>query len=185
MKKLVLFALFGIITLMAENIDTSIYDEDGFKQTQKEQPTTPTSPTYVVHDMTLVYIERKTKLMWQDEKYTDEENGAYFHHTSSGKVGTWNHSNSYCQSLRHAGYDDWRLPTLDELMALHRYHNSGIKYSQAIDFWTSTPNGGDRYWSVFLADGYAYIHKEEDVQYFRCVRDYSKDKNQHHAVGRI
>ena len=186
MKKSILFTIFGIGLLMAEGdivVDTSIYDEYGFKKTQIERYNPPSQK--ITHDMNIVYIDRKTKLMWQDEKYTDEEEGSYFHQVSLGKVGNWSHANMYCVNLSHAGYIDWRLPTLDEVMALHRYHDSGLKYSQALDFWTSTPHRGDNYWSVFTADGYPHSHNRDDIQHFRCVRDYHKNTDRHSAVGRI
>jgi len=186
MKKSILFTIFGISLLMADSdivADTSIYDEDGFKRTQTEPYNPPSQQINYRKDT--IYIERKAKLMWQDEKYTDEERRAYYQKTSSGKAGTWGHANIYCKSLDYASYSNWRLPTLDELMNLHEYHNSGIKHSEAVDFWTSTPHREDNYWSVFLGDGYGYIHDRDDVQYFRCVREYDKNADRHSAVGRI
>jgi len=183
MKKIIIFAIFGSSLLFSngdivsvgdvEVVDTSIYVGNQ-ELIEAEQ---------AIKD-DLVYIERKAKLMWQDEKYTDDEEGAYFHKRSLGKVGDWNHSNAYCRTLEYAGFDNWRLPTLDELMNLYS-HKTGLKYSQAIDFWTSTPNRGDNYWSVFPTDGFAYSHLKSDTQHFRCVRDFHKNEKKHSASGRI
>lgn len=127
------------------------------------------------YDESLVLIKRRAKLMWQDEKYLDEEEGAYQNKRSLGKAGNWNHAEMYCRSLDYAGAIDWRLPTLDELMALHT-KAAGFKYSQATDFWTSTPDKGRNYWSVYTADGFSHSHNKDDFLYLRCVRDYTKIK---------
>jgi hypothetical protein len=116
-----------------------------------------------------VYIERDADLMWQDELYKDHEEGAYKNGRSSGKAGSWHHAKNYCQSLVYAGYSDWRLPTVNELIHLHEKHNI-LQHSIAADFWSSTPDRGNKYWAVFSAEGFPYKHKRGDSQYIRCVR---------------
>jgi len=156
-----------------EIVDTSIYTETQKLNEIKESVKSNT-----------VYISKETKLMWQDEKYTDDEENAYFHHRSLGKVGNWTHANVYCRTLEYASFDNWRLPTLDELMKLHTTKNK-LKHFQAVDFWTSTPHRGDNYWSIFTGDGYAYSHDRDDKQHIRCVRVYDKNEKKHSASGRI
>jgi len=183
MKKIIIFAILGSGLLFSDGdvvsvgdvevIDTSIYIES---QEVKEAEEAITNH--------LVYITKKTNLMWQDEKYTDDEENAYFHKRSLGKAGNWTHANVYCRTLEYAGFDNWRLPTLDELMKLHSSNNE-LKYSQAVDFWTSTPHRSDNYWSVFAGDGFAYSHERDDAQHIRCLRDYDKNDKKHSASGRI
>ncbi len=36
-----------------------------------------------------------------------------------GESVPWTEANEYCATLEHAGFDDWRLPTLEELRAVH------------------------------------------------------------------
>ena len=67
-----------------------------------------------------VYIEEDAQLMWQDQKYTDKEDGAYERNCSHGKAGNWHHAMNYCERLDSAGYTDWRLPASDELQHIHR-----------------------------------------------------------------
>ncbi|MEA3419856.1 MAG: DUF1566 domain-containing protein [Campylobacterota bacterium] len=116
-----------------------------------------------------VYIEKDADLMWQDELYKDHEEGAYKNGRSAGKAGSLNHANKYCRSLNYAGYSDWRLPTVNELINLHN-KNDILQYSIAADFWSSTPDKGNKYWAVYSADGHPYKHNRGDSQYIRCVR---------------
>ncbi len=124
---------------------------------------------------TLVLINRPKKLMWQDEKYLDEEEGAYQNGRSLGKAGNWNHAEMYCRSLDYSGFIDWRLPTLNELMDLYG-NKAGLQYSQTADFWASTPDKGRNYWSVYSVDGYSMSHNKDKFLYIRCVRTYEMKK---------
>ena len=36
------------------------------------------------------YLEKDADLMWQDQKYTDAEDGAYANERSTRKAGKWN-----------------------------------------------------------------------------------------------
>jgi hypothetical protein len=46
-----------------------------------------------------VYIEEDTQLMWEDQLYTDAEDGAYKQNYSAGKAGNWRHAEAYCRTL--------------------------------------------------------------------------------------
>jgi len=122
-----------------------------------------------------VYIQKKENLMWQDELYHDDEESAYRNGHSSGKAGTWEHVRNYCSTLDYGGFSDWRLPTLDELMDLHQ-RPTELKHSIASDFWSSTPDKGDKYKTLYTADGYPYVHKKSESHFVRCVRCL-EDKN--------
>ena len=117
-----------------------------------------------------VYIEHDAKLMWQDAPYTDAEDGAYKRDHSVGKAGNWNHAVNYCRSLVYAGYHDWRLPTADELMHVHRKKGQVFKYYRDNDFWSSTPSTDVRYYVVYPADAYQRKRYKKESNYIRCVR---------------
>jgi len=117
-----------------------------------------------------VYVDHKTKLMWQDAPYGDTEAYAYKHNSSAGKAGSWRYAKNYCNYSSYAGYDDWRLPKVDELVDLYN-RKIRFKHTIDVDFWSSTPSKGDTYWSVFaIITGQPYAHKRSDSQYIRCVR---------------
>ena len=123
-----------------------------------------------------VYVDHETKLMWQDALYTDAEDGAYARGTSFGKAGSLNHAVNYCRTLDYAGYNDWRLPTVDELMKVHHDVGQHFNHSRDKDFWSSTPTVDHRYYVVYPADAYRYKRSPKESNYIRCVRCNASDE---------
>jgi len=117
-----------------------------------------------------IYIEKDVQLMWQDQHYTEAENGAFKRHKSIGKAGTYRHAASYCQRLDYAGYGDWRLPTSDELTHVHYKKGQVFTYFRDNDFWSSTPTVEDKYYVVFPADAMRYARSPKQSNFVRCVR---------------
>lgn len=117
-----------------------------------------------------VYTDEENGLMWQDEAYTDAEDGAYKNHKALGKAGGFQHAKSYCERLSYAGHSDWRLPTSDELMQVHRKPGQVFANFRGSDFWTSTPSKAGKFYVVFPADAYRYERKTKESYYIRCVR---------------
>lgn len=117
-----------------------------------------------------VYVENDAKLMWQDQAYTDAEDGAYKREYSVAKAGKFSHAMNYCRALNYAGYNDWRLPTSDELTHIHDKQYEAFTYYRDSDFWSSTPTTENRYYVVFPADAYPYARKPNESNYIRCVR---------------
>jgi len=122
-----------------------------------------------------VYVDKDAHLMWEDQYYTDAEDGAYRRNHSVGKAGTWNHAKNYCASLNYKGFYDWRLPTSTELMNMHRKHGQQFKNYRGEDFWTSTPSTDNRYYVVYTPDAYQYKRKKQESNYIRCVRCVGSD----------
>jgi len=117
-----------------------------------------------------IYVEKDVQLMWQDQAYVDAEDGAYKRNHSVGKSGTWNHAVNYCRKLIYGGYTDWRLPTSDELIHVHKKTGQVFTYYRSDDFWTSTPTTDSRYYVVLPADAYPYKRYKRQSNYIRCVR---------------
>ncbi len=128
-------------------------------------------------DTDTVYVEEDKQLMWQDQAYTDAEDGAYKQERSVGKSGRWNHAKNYCSQLDYAGYADWRLPTSDELQYVHRIHGQVFANYRGRDFWTSTPASRGKHYVVYPSDAYRYEHKSKRSNYIRCVRCIEQDLN--------
>ncbi len=117
-----------------------------------------------------VFVDKEHGLMWQDAPYTDSEDGAYAREHSMGKAGNWGHAVNYCRALNYAGYSDWRLPTADELEAVHRIEGQVFTYFRDKDFWTSTPTTDGKYYVIYPADAYRYKRSPKQSNYIRCVR---------------
>ena len=117
-----------------------------------------------------VYIQSDAGLMWQDQAYTDAEDGAYSREHSVSKVGKHRHAMNYCRSLNYGGYSDWRLPTAEELSGVHHAPENPFVYHRGSDFWTSTPTTQNRYYVIYAADAMQYKRKPSESNYIRCVR---------------
>jgi hypothetical protein len=66
------------------------------------------------------------------------------------------------------GYDDWRLPTKDELLKVYE-KKSKLKHIKNYSFWTST----EKYiwvWFVNLDSGYSRWSFKVGNNFLRCVR---------------
>ncbi len=118
----------------------------------------------------MVYRDKEQHLLWQDEPYTEAENGAVKRGQSIGKAGSYMHAIRYCEHLHYGGYADWRLPTSDELTHLHDKSGQVFRYFRDNDFWSSTPATEGRYYVVFPADAMRYARSPRQSNYIRCVR---------------
>lgn len=123
-----------------------------------------------------VYRDKAQNLLWQDQPYTEAENGAFDRHQSIGKAGSHAHAVRYCERLQYGGYADWRLPTSDELSKVHYPEGNPFTYIRDNDFWSSTPTTEGRYYVVFPADAIRYARSPRQSNYIRCVRCIGEDK---------
>lgn len=114
------------------------------------------------------------RLMWQDG--ADVARGYY------------NEAVKYCENLKFAGYSDWRLPTIKELLSI----TDDSKYDQALNkvfewiAYTTNNKGEKSYGSYWSSTKHADDSSFAWIAYFdsgnwrgvfgrsfvRCVRDY-------------
>jgi hypothetical protein len=116
-----------------------------------------------------------TALMWQQDTAPD--------------VYTWQQALAYCENRAMAGYQDWRLPNVNELQSIVHYEYE--VYDPAIDttyfpdtvsecYWSSTTYADDHSyaWPVCFyaggvgARGQYFNIRKSDTLYVRAVRDY-------------
>ena len=93
---------------------------------------------YIDHEDGTI-TDTKTGLMWtKKDSYAD-----------LGKCLDWNKSRSYVSSLTTGGYNDWRMPTVEELKSIYEKSKNNKTYSG--DTIHSDPifasGGGHYYWS--------------------------------------
>lgn len=138
----------------------------------------PKVPNTLVRDSAKeVVIDSKFNLMWQDNSdvKTVEKD--------------WNGAIDHCQNLSFAGYSDWRLPRIDELLSItdDTRHNPAIDNNfnaENIDmdgypfYWSSSSrakNEKEAWFVNFIDGGDAYAYGDSfnklDALYVRCVRD--------------
>ena len=108
-----------------------------------------------------VVMDMATGLMWEKQYVT-------------GK--TWRQALAYCEGLDYGGFDDWRLPNINELRSLINY----AKHDPASDFpdmpsdylWSSTSNvvAADYAWAVVFSNGNVQTYNKGNEYTVRCVR---------------
>ena len=52
--------------------------------------------------------------------YTDTKSGLMWKAADNGADISWFEAKAYCEELQSGGFDDWRMPTQDELATLYR-----------------------------------------------------------------
>ena len=105
-----------------------------------------------------------TRLMWKKE---------------ARKKMTWEEALNYCENLNYAGFTDWRLPNINELLSLVDYSQNepcinteyfpGTKSSQ---YWSSTTNVlvPKHAWLVLFNHGNISSNAKEKEYWVRPVR---------------
>jgi len=114
-----------------------------------------------------------------DGTVTDTDTGLMWQQETPDNGMTWEQSLSYCENSNLAGYTDWRLPTIKELVSLVGYS----RFGPAIDttYFSDTPAG--YYWSsityasntsyalyMCFYDGGGYNTNKSGLSYVRAVR---------------
>jgi hypothetical protein len=118
-----------------------------------------------------VVLDKVTGLMWQGTTITT---GMY-----------WPAARAYCSNLSRSGHDDWRLPSLVELVSIVDFSRTNpavdsTAFSSAVGgtVWTSTPIVGSpgEAWYVSFNTGFTY-HGHQDLLPIgvRCVRSGKAD----------
>jgi hypothetical protein len=119
-----------------------------------------------------VVTDSRTRLMWQDDDYTDTkiDGVAYWSSEPSGKLQDWDGAVRYCRELRLAGFDDWRLPNIEELQSAHEI-KAKFKHVKPNRYWSSTLKDLNLHWYVLFTNGQRdYNYAPWYTLYVRCVR---------------
>jgi hypothetical protein len=120
-----------------------------------------------------------------DGTVTDNVTGLMWQQAASSSTLMWGSASTpgtaqnHCATLSTAGHDDWRLPSLIELVSLVDWtvtspsiNATYIPGTPANDFWSSTPVAASlaQAWVVLFADGSLSFSREFYSAYVRCVR---------------
>ena len=121
-----------------------------------------------------VVIDASNNLMWQASGF----NGAYNWFEAKGVFNDFFNKDdmNLCEDLQYAGYDDWRLPTINELGSLINKIDpdppslmDGMKL-KAITYWSSSTRVSDRVWVYNFEDGTTNYHAQSAENAVVCVR---------------
>ena len=123
--------------LMTQTEDTSS------NNTTEEEPYIDTEESYYYNKIDNTTIIGK--LMWQDEPYTTEEIQAkkndalnrWFRKKEYGKAVKWDNAIEYARNLNLGGYNNWRIPTLEELIEL-LINREYLSHDIEFEIWSST-----------------------------------------------
>ena len=114
-----------------------------------------------------VVIDKKTNIMWQDNR------------DSKSLEKDYNSAKNYCKKLNLNGYDDWYLPTYEQLLTItdKSKYNPSIKsefknITSNGNYWSSSPNVSySKYaWNVYSVTGEPYNFNKTTKLYVRCAR---------------
>ncbi len=123
-----------------------------------------------------------TGLMWVKSGYAESEVTPAVPYQKDGPWRSyyWNHALIYCDRLETAGYSDWRLPNLKELVSILDLSRMDPcvdeKYfpaTRADFYWTSTSFSfqTSQAWYVYFNLGYVNHLNKNNYLYIRPVRD--------------
>ena len=108
---------------------------------------------------------------------TDYRTGLMWQKTDDGQQRNWADAKQYCGDLVLGGYDDWRLPRIDELETIVDYSRvdpaiDPLFVCRSLDYWSGSPLGNytDYAWSVHFYFGYSSCSCNPSNYYVRCVR---------------
>jgi len=105
-----------------------------------------------------------TKLEWQDD--------------GAALSGTWKESIEICENSTLGGYDDWRVPNLNELktiverLKIYPAISTVFENSDNEKYWSSTTYDGDKFsaWGVNFYNGATIFENKKTSLRLRCVR---------------
>ena len=111
-----------------------------------------------------IVLDERTNLQWTKDYATEK---------------TWDQAHEYCNELnaqRYAGFDDWRLPIIEELRMLvdHSRFNPASLFPDmpSKNFWSSSSFAYNTVgaWSVSFVYGYVNSAIKSNVFAARCAR---------------
>ncbi|MEA1982225.1 MAG: DUF1566 domain-containing protein [Campylobacterota bacterium] len=131
-----------------------------------ETPQQERGATFTRDDAKEVVVNDKTGLMWQDDS------------RAKSVKREWEGAKNYCQSLNHAGFDDWYLPSISELETLidttkvNPAIRDGFKNVTSSLYWSSSPDVSfsKSAWYVNFKYGSSYYNSKTNENYVRCAR---------------
>lgn len=83
----------------------------------------------------------------------------------------WKNAVELCKNFRGGGYNDWRLPTRDELHLIYLNLRKTEKVVWNDSYWSSSKAGDDKVWGQNFDSGQFYSD-DQSINYVRAIRVY-------------
>ena len=112
-------------------------------------------------------IDPNTYLMWEDSP------------ENKGTLHTWKDAKYYCADLEEGGFDDWWLPSEQELVTIvdtsrpnGRKIAKGFVYYKPRYYWTSSTYAWNapHAWAISFKHGASVSVEKDQYLFARCVR---------------
>ncbi|WP_295418019.1 DUF1566 domain-containing protein [Sulfurovum sp.] len=111
----------------------------------------------------------------------DKRNGIYWQDNADSKESSqdWDDAVEYCDKLKLAGMEHWRLPTFKELFSIVDYNrikpaiNPVFDFTQEGTYWTSTTFATNisRAWTIDFRTGKSFYSYKTTNHAVRCVKN--------------
>lgn len=116
-------------------------------------------------------LDTNKLIMWQDNT------------EAKTLTKTWIDAINYCDSLTLAGFSDWRLANINELISILNVEQSNVAIEtiftnisdSGYKYWSSTTfiNDSTNAWSIYFKTGKIQTNLKTENNYLRCVRDFN------------
>lgn len=124
-----------------------------------------------------IIVDDATGLQWQRE--LPESYSGCTVGEPAGLRCKWEEAVNYCETLNYGGYEDWRLPSINELASITNYgkNNPSIDLSvfpniPSWPLWSTSVyyHDSDYAWNVWFEDGVSSANIKTSSYYVKCVR---------------
>jgi hypothetical protein len=134
----------------------------------------------VKHGLIAAPTDQSTGIRWDND--TLIQTGVYAYALGMGRINTesivlfqgdGDYAAKLCNDLELNGYDDWYLPSYDELTILYKNRNA-VGCSNSSAYWSSsefTMNFRTA-WELNFADGTHMFRQKDNLRYVRAIRSF-------------
>lgn len=147
--------------------------DDGFYKEGKDRVFSKNSDSLIVY-------HNASGIMWQDNLkikkpwLSDINYEGYRHSDTTGDTAV-----SYCQNLELGEFDDWRLPTIEELVMLTDKSKSDLTFDDVFEnienngYWSSSSvaNNSEKAWIVDFSTGTDDWSNKNISKNVKCIRN--------------
>jgi hypothetical protein len=112
-----------------------------------------------IRDNTLeIVLDTSTNLIWQDDKMVTINYATH-------KKNYWEESIVDCENLTIAGFNDWRMPNINELKTLIVFKLSKPSLSESFEYYGNQKAGTIIYWSSTTYNNVQGSYTPKDIIY--------------------